>query len=86
MIIISPYAKPGYVDHTTANHASMLAFTEHLFGLPPLTAEDAGAYDYVAAFDFSQQPLAPKPLPLHRVPPSSIRYIAQHPPDPDDPT
>jgi phospholipase C len=86
MILISPYAKPGYVDHTTASHASMLAFTEHLFGLPPLNAEDASAYDYVDAFDFSQKPLAPKLLPLHRVPLSSIRYIAQHPPDPDDPT
>ena len=86
MIIISPYARPGYVDHTIANHASMLAFTEHLFGLPPLTAEDASAYDYSGSFSFSQRPLPPRPLPLHQVPASSIRYAALHPPDPDDPT
>jgi phospholipase C len=86
MLIVSPWAKPRFVDHTIASHASMLAFTEHLFGLAPMNQEDANAYDYASAFDFSQAPLPPIPLPQHRVPPSSIRYIAAHPPDTDDPT
>ena len=86
MLIVSPYAKAGFVDHTTALHASLLAFTEHVFGLPPLNAEDANAYDYADAFDFGQSPLAPIELPQHEVPPSSIAYIAKHPPNEDDPT
>jgi phospholipase C len=86
MIIVSPYSRAGFVDHTTANHASLLAFTEHLFGLAPLNAEDANAYDFADAFNFAQRPLARIPLPLHTVPRSSVLYIAQHPPDQNDPT
>ncbi len=86
MIIVSPYAKPHFVDHTTASFLSLLAFTEHLYGLPPLTEADAAAYDYSDAFDFSQKPLSPIDLPQHKVPQSSIDYIAKHPPPKDDPT
>jgi phospholipase C len=86
MVIISPWAKQRFVDHTTATDASMLAFTEHLFGLAPLSSEDANAYDYADSFTFVQKPLPPIPLPQHRVPPSSQLYMSQHPPDPDDPT
>jgi phospholipase C len=86
MLIVSPYAKARFVDHTLASHTSMLAFTEHVFGLPPLNSEDASAYDYADAFDFTQQPIRPSPLPLHGVPLSSLQQIAAHPPDPDDPT
>jgi phospholipase C len=86
MVIVSPYAKPHFVDHTTATLASILAFTEHQFGLAPLPGGfDGTAYDYTKAFNFAQRPLAPVALPLHEVPPSSIAYIAAHPP-PDDPT
>ncbi len=86
MVIVSPYARSRFVDHTVATDASMLAFTEHLFGLQPLSTEDASAYDYSNAFNFSQRALAPIALPQHRVPLSSLRYMASHPPDPNDPT
>jgi phospholipase C len=36
MIMVSPYAKAGYTDRTPATYASMLAFTEHTFGVAPL--------------------------------------------------
>jgi phospholipase C len=61
MIIISPYARPGYTDSTNAQFASVLAFTEHTFGLPALSSVDANAYDYFGAFNFSQTPLPPLP-------------------------
>ena len=87
MVIVSPYARPRFVDHNAATLASILAFTEHQFGLPPLPGgEDGSAYDYEQAFSFAQRPLPPVPLPLHTVPRSSLDYIAAHPPDPDDPT
>jgi acid phosphatase len=38
LIAISPYAKPGFVDHTYGDHASILKFIEHNWGLKPLSA------------------------------------------------
>ena len=57
-IIISPYAKPHYVDHTQYETVSILAFIEKLFRLPSLNARDAHASPLLNAFDFSQAPLA----------------------------
>ncbi len=37
MIVISPYAKVGYVSHTYTDHASVLKFIERNWGLPPLS-------------------------------------------------
>jgi len=68
MVIASPYARPGYVDHTSASFASMLAFTEHVFGLAPLTNADSRAYDFSGAFNFNQAPLAPAKMVQQQVP------------------
>jgi phospholipase C len=51
-IIISPFVKRGFVDHTVYETASILAFIEHRFGLAPLNARDAAAQDFSAAFNF----------------------------------
>jgi phospholipase C len=37
LFVISPFAKRGYVDHTYADHASILKFIEHNWGLQPLS-------------------------------------------------
>lgn len=68
LIIVSPYAKPGYTDTTPASFASILAYTEHTFGLAPLATNDAQAYDFSSAFNYFQVPLRParmvsRPLP-----------------------
>ena len=87
MVIVSPYAKQRYVDHTDASFLSFLAFTEHSFGLPPLPGgREASAYDYRDAFAFDRSPRAARPLPLHRVPRSSMAWLATHHPPEDDPT
>jgi phospholipase C len=88
VVIVSPWVRPGYTDSTTATTASMLAFTEHTFGLPALGTADGSAYDYSNAFDFSTYP-GPATTPTLTqtpVPPSSKRYIANHPVDAKDPT
>jgi len=59
MIIISPYAIPGHVSHTTYEFSSVLKFIEENFGLPPLTQRDAQANDMMDSFDFQQNPLPP---------------------------
>lgn len=42
-IVISPYTPRGLIDHTTRDHASILATVEGLCGLTPLTERDAQA-------------------------------------------
>jgi phospholipase C len=86
MVIVSPYAKSSFTDRNVASFASMLAFTEHVFGLQPLAAADTNAYDYMGAFDFSQTPLPPVKLMKHAVPAASRAWIEAHPPPADDPT
>ena len=38
MIVVSPYARQGFVDHTYNDHASVLKFIEANWGLKPLTS------------------------------------------------
>ncbi|MBI3457483.1 MAG: acid phosphatase [Candidatus Rokubacteria bacterium] len=52
-IIISPYARKGFVDHTQYDTTSILKLIETRWGLAPLGARDAGASDLTNAFDFS---------------------------------
>ena len=59
LLVISPYAKPGFVDHTVYEFSSFLAFLERLHGLEPLTGRDRDANDLFGAFDFDQEPLDP---------------------------
>ena len=62
-LIISPYAKPGYIDHTQYQFESMLKFIEWRFNLQPLTERDLHANNLINAFDFNQ-----KPTPIYVVP------------------
>jgi phospholipase C len=64
LIVISPYAKPGYVSHTPYEFASVLKFIEKRFGLPPTNQlpihdADPSLSDLEDAFDFNQSPLPP---------------------------
>jgi phospholipase C len=58
-IVISPYARPGYVSHTFYSHVSLLRFAETIFNLEPLTERDAAAENMLDCFDFDQVPLRP---------------------------
>jgi phospholipase C len=60
LIVVSPFAKAGMIDHTRAEFSSVLKFIESDFDLPALTARDGNAADMTQDFDFTQAPL---PLP-----------------------
>jgi LPXTG-motif cell wall-anchored protein len=62
-IIISPYAKKGFVDHTVMDTTSILAFIENRFGLEPLGDRDKMTSNMLSAFDFSQNPNQPPAQP-----------------------
>jgi phospholipase C len=59
LIIVSPYARAGYTDTTSTTFAGILAYVEHNFGLPALSANDANAYAFSTAFNYTQPPLKP---------------------------
>jgi len=50
-LLISPFAKKGYVDHTTYDTTSILELIEARFGLVPLGTRDAAAADMTEALD-----------------------------------
>ena len=64
LIVISPWARPGFVFHEVAEQASIPRFIERIFGARPLSerdpaAQDGQANDLMGAFDFAQEPLSP---------------------------
>ena len=55
-IMVSPYAKKGFIDSTVLDFTSILKFIGMNWGIPPLAERDANANDLTSAFDFSQPP------------------------------
>jgi phospholipase C len=83
LIVVSPYAKPGYISHVKHDFGSILKFIETNFNLPSLEYADARADDLSDCFDFTQIPSSFKLIPA--------QYDAKHflddkapPLDPDD--
>jgi uncharacterized protein (TIGR03437 family) len=58
-LVVSPYARQGYVDHKTYSWESWLRIIEERFGVSPMTGRDNTANDMSDAFDFTQQPRPP---------------------------
>jgi phospholipase C len=57
-LVISPYARPGFISHTHFDFTSPLKLIETRFGLEPLTERDKKANDMLDCFNFRQRPLA----------------------------
>ena len=57
LLILSPYAKHGYVSHLQYETASVLKFAEELWGLPQMAPADRRAQSpAIDCFDFNQSP------------------------------
>lgn len=65
LLVISPYAKPGFVFKEVSEQASVVRFVEKVFGATKTLADtdpaarDKDANDLMNAFDFTQKPLPP---------------------------
>jgi phospholipase C len=57
-LLISSYARPGYVDHTTFDYTSALVFIERNWHLRSLASRDSAASSIADAFDFASGPRA----------------------------
>ncbi|HEU5479799.1 MAG TPA: alkaline phosphatase family protein, partial [Candidatus Tumulicola sp.] len=78
LLIVSPYAKTGYVSHVQYEHGSILKFIEDQFGLPRLAATDSRANSPAQdCFNFNQSPRRFTPLPTALGP----RYFENEAPD-----
>jgi phospholipase C len=64
-VIVSPYARPGYVTSQVFDHTSVLKLLERKWNLPPLTDRDAAAAAPLDALDLDAEPafLIPPVLP-----------------------
>jgi phospholipase C len=67
-LIISPYARAGYIDHTNYSFPSVLRLIEQRFKLGALTRGDAHDDSLIGAFDFTQKPRPPLILPTRTCP------------------
>jgi len=56
LIVVSPYAKRGFVFHEVSETASLVTFLESNFNLPTLHERDERANDLFGCFDFTQTP------------------------------
>lgn len=82
LVVISPYAKAGYVSHATHDFGSILKFVEGTFNLPSLGYADVKADDLGDIFQYSQTP-----LPYAQITPPSNNATCSSDPsftDPDD--
>jgi phospholipase C len=78
MLVVSAYAKQGYVSHTHYEHGSILKFVEQTFGLAALAASDKRATAPNDAFDFNAPPRT-----FHTVPAAHGIYYFMHEQPPD---
>lgn len=85
-IVISPFARAGYVTHTQYEFGSIVKFAEQIFALDPLGPPSFGYTDTRAngledAFDFAQ-----KPRPFVRIAaPEDARFFLTQPASNDPP-
>jgi phospholipase C len=63
LIVVSPYTKKHFVDHTVADYTAILKLIETRFNLAPLTKRDAAQPDMTEFFNFNFPPWLTPPSP-----------------------
>ena len=81
-LLVSAFARRGFVNHTQLDFTSELKFIEDNWGLKPLASRDAKSNSIMGAFDFKSPPRKPvflqatRPQPPAKEPKRPIIYIA----------
>jgi phospholipase C len=65
-LLVSAYARKGYIDHTTLDFTSDLKFIEQNWNVEPLATRDRNAKTFMNAFDFNRPPRSPVIIPYVR--------------------
>jgi phospholipase C len=61
LLVVSPWARPGYVSNVVQDHTSITAFIERKWNLPAMTFRDANAHPMTDYFDFRRRAFARPP-------------------------
>jgi phospholipase C len=58
-LVLSPYARKGYISKALHSHVSLIKFCENNFGLPSLNKRTSASDGMEDCFDLKQKPLPP---------------------------
>ena len=83
LLVISPYAKTGYISHVTHESSGFLTYIEENFGLPSLGSRDVLADNYSDCFDYTQPPHPYLKVHTNLTPQFLINEKPSGPPDDD---
>jgi phospholipase C len=83
LLVVSPYARRGYVSHVTHEFSGFLSFIETIYALPNLNTRDGTADNLWDCFDFTQAPQPYIQIPTKLSAEDLIREKASGPPDDD---
>jgi phospholipase C len=83
LIVVSPYAKHGYVSHVVHESSGMLRYMEEVFGLPSLGTRDSISDDFADCFDYTQKPAAYPKIETRLSPEFFLAQKPSGPPDDD---
>jgi phospholipase C len=82
-IVVSPYARAGYISHVPHDFGSVLKFIENAYGLASLGYADVRADDLSDCFNFNQTPISFKAISAP-LPADHFLYERGPSTDPDD--
>ena len=83
LIVVSPWAKHGYVSHQNYEESGFLTFIEKNFGLPDLGVRDAVSDNFDDCFDYTQTPPSFKRIPSRLTAKDLLREKFSGDPDDD---
>jgi phospholipase C len=83
LIVVSPYAKKGYISSQVHEFSGFLRYTEEVFTLPSLGNRDAAADDFADCFDYTQAVVPYSPVPVTFTPEYFKQEKPSGPPDND---
>ncbi|HEY2428653.1 MAG TPA: alkaline phosphatase family protein, partial [Acidimicrobiales bacterium] len=82
-VVVSPWARKGYVSHVTHDHTSFLRLVETKWNLPALTYRDANASNLLDTLDLSRPAFEEPPaLAAAALPTGALACYAQNPTSP----
>jgi phospholipase C len=83
LIVVSPYAKKGYISHQVHEFSGFLRYTEEVFALPSLGTRDINTDDFADCFDYSQSPIPYSAVPVTFLPEHFLQEDPSGPADDD---
>jgi phospholipase C len=72
LVVVSPYAKAGYISHYRHEFGSTLHFIESTFGLGSLNTTDARSDTLSDMFNYTQTPIPFQPIPAPTLSPAAL--------------